>query len=193
MACYVRKDICYSLRNFFPDNIENIFIEIMLPKTKPFCVGIFYRPPNQYSFLDDITTGFSKLSQETRDFFILGDMNINILINGKMIFENNKNSLSSNAPLSTILIKYKEFCSLFNLRQLIKSATRITSNSSSLIDHILTNAEDKISGSGIIDTSLSDHQLIFCTRKIIKTKCYTHKDIQCRSFKIIPVINSMNY
>ena len=59
----------------------------------------------------------------------------------------------------------------------------MTSNTSSLIDHILTNANDKISNSGVIDVGLSDHQLIFCTRKLLKTKFNFHKKIKCRSFK----------
>ena len=59
----------------------------------------------------------------------------------------------------------------------------MTSNTSSLIDHIVTNANDKISNSGVIDVGLSDHQLIFCRRKLLKTKFSFHKKIKCRSFK----------
>ena len=39
---------------------------------------------------------------------------------------------------------------------------------SSLLDHILTNASWKISQKGVIDVGLSDHQLICCTRKKFK-------------------------
>ena len=63
------------------------------------------------------------------------------------------------------------------------SATRITSSTSSLIDHILTNANEKISNSGVIDVALSDHQLIFCTRKLSKVKLKYHRKIKCRSFR----------
>ena len=66
---------------------------------------------------------------------------------------------------------------------MINSPTRITANSSSLIDHILTNASDKISKAGIIDIGISDHQLIFCTRKLLRSKPNTHKTIRCRSFE----------
>ena len=180
---YIRQNICYSLKNIFPINIENIFVDIMLPKTKPFCVGIFYRPPLQNDFLEDIHLGFSKLSQEAKDIFVMGDMNINTFIDGRNILENTKNTLSSERPLTSMATKYKEFCSDFSLKQLIGTPTRITTNSSTLIDHILTNAKDKISTSGIIDTGLSDHQMIFCTRKLTRVKFNTHKHIQCRSFK----------
>ena len=158
VACYICQNICYNSKNVFPSTVEKVFFDIILPKTKPFCVGIFYRPPNQYGFLENINLGFSKLRQETNDIFVMGDMNINIYVNGKTIFENSKNTLSSNTPLSSITSKYKEFCSCFALIQLIEFPTRITKNSSSLIDHILTNAKEKVSNFRIIDTGLSDHQ-----------------------------------
>ncbi len=40
-----------------------------------------------------------------------------------------------------------------------------------------------ISQSGVVDISLSDHQLIYCTRKKTKIKPGTHKTIKIRSFK----------
>ena len=46
----------------------------------------------------------------------------------------------------------------------------VTTNTSSLLDHILTNAGWKISQKGVIDVGLSDHQLIYCTRKVLRTK-----------------------
>ena len=155
----------------------------MLPKTKPFSVGILYRPPSFYNFLDDLNESFYKLSPETTDIFILGDMNINVFLEGKNIFRNAKTYTSSSSPVETILKKYKEFCSTFSLVQMINSPTRITNNSVSLIDHVLTNSSDKISNSGVIDTGLSDHQLIFCTRKLVREKVHSHKNIKCRSFK----------
>ena len=40
------------------------------------------------------------------------------------------------------VIKFQEFCSLHNQKQLIKSPTRITENKSSLLDHVITNCSD---------------------------------------------------
>ena len=155
----------------------------MLPKTKPFSVGILYRPPSFYNFLDDLNEIFYKLSPETTDIFILGDMNINVFLEGKNIFRNAKTYTSNSSPVETILKKYKEFCSTFSLVQMINSPTRITNNSVSLIDHVLTNSSDKISNSGVLDIGLSDHQLIFCTRKLVREKVHSHKNIKCRLFK----------
>ena len=79
--------------------------------------------------------------------------------------------------------KYAQICSILGLKQLIKHPTRITCHTSTLIDHIITNCEEKVTQSGVIDTSLSDHQLIFCTRKIKRVKTNNHKQISFRSLK----------
>ena len=59
---------------------------------------------------------------------------------------------------------------------MIDCPNRITSNTSTLIDHILRNTQENISQSGVIDTAISDHSLIYCTRKISKAKCNRHKE-----------------
>ena len=45
------------------------------------------------------------------------------------------------------------------------------------------NRYTKVTQSGVINTSLSEHQLIFCTRKIKTVKTNNHKQISFRSFK----------
>ena len=52
--CYIRQDVSYNIKDVFPSTIENIFVNILLPKTKRFTVGIIYRSPNQNNFLEDI-------------------------------------------------------------------------------------------------------------------------------------------
>ena len=54
---------------------------------------------------------------------------------------------------------------------------------STLIDHIISNCEEKVTQSGAIDTSLSDHQLIFCNRKIKRVKTNNYKQISFRLLK----------
>ena len=50
MACYVRNDISFNIRENFSNKIESIFVDILLPKTKPILIGIVYRPPDQSGF-----------------------------------------------------------------------------------------------------------------------------------------------
>ena len=85
-----------------------------------------------------------------------------------------------NCPLMS---KYKELCQTFSLKEVIQESTCIRSTTSSLLDHILTNAGSKISQKGVIDVGLSNHQLIYCTQKIIRTKANMHNQIRFWSLK----------
>ena len=61
VACYIRNNICFNRKNCLSDNIENIFIDLLFPKTKPISVGIIYKPPSQSQFLQQIITEFEAL------------------------------------------------------------------------------------------------------------------------------------
>ena len=47
VACYIRNDLCFNIKNIFSNSIEHAFFEILMPKVKPIAIGIFYRPPNK--------------------------------------------------------------------------------------------------------------------------------------------------
>jgi len=66
---------------------------------------------------------------------------------------------------------------------LITSPTHTTQNTTTLLDHILTNSSDRTSQTGTVEIGISDHLLTFCTRKITRTKSYDHKYIRIRSLK----------
>ena len=129
-----------------------------------------YRPHKQAGFLYKISIALESIPNFNKhETYILGDININLLHNGQTV------------PMG--IKKYRDFCSIQSLTQIIKNATRITETSSSLLDHILTNSTDKIAQSGIINVGLSDHQMIFCTRKTIKIKTGEKTRIKIRSLK----------
>ena len=52
-----------------------------------------------------------------------------------------------------------------------------------MIDHILTNTQENVSKSGVTDTAISDHSLVYYTRKIPKAKYNRHKEITFCSLK----------
>ena len=60
VACYIRSDISFNVRGDFSSEIENIFLDILLPKTKPILIGILYQPPDQSKFLDNLSTSISQ-------------------------------------------------------------------------------------------------------------------------------------
>ena len=67
--------------------------------------------------------------------------------------------------------------------QLIDTPTRVTNNSSSLIDHIYTNDTRKISQSGVIESGISDHFITYCTRKIDRGQIGRHNTVKIRQMK----------
>ena len=67
------------------------------------------------------------------------------------------------------------------MTEIIEEPTRITCSTSTLLDHIVTNSSEKVSQKGVIDVGISDHQLIYCTRKIKRIKHNIHNQIQVRS------------
>ena len=86
----------------------------------------------------------------------------------------------------------QSFLNLFNCKQLIKSPTRVTDKTSSLLDHIFTNNPSKINQSGVIRTGFSDHYLTYCTRKNIKFPLGKHKTIKFRSMKNYSQLDFLN-
>ena len=170
VLCYIRDDITYNRRENFSKDTENIFVDILLPKTKPILIGIIYRPPDQVGFIRFLSDAISNAQNfENQEVYILGDININLIPHGRLI----PNGVRA----------YREFCSLHGLTQIIKDPTRITENTSTLLDHILTNSCEKVSQFGVLDIGLSDHQMIFCTRKILKLKTGMKTFIDVRSWK----------
>ena len=164
VACYIRNDIHFNIREELIDEMESIFFDILLPKSKPILVGVVYRPPNQLNFLNNFSDKLESIFKiKIQEMHILGDINID-----------------KKSPLAKL---YNEICCLHGLKQLIDSPTRITINTSTILDHILTNSKEKITDSGIVNISLSDHQMIFFTRKNQKQKFYKHKNISVRSMK----------
>ena len=58
VACYIRNDLCFNIKNIFSNSIEHVFFEILMPKVKPITIGIFYIPPNANDFLDIFSDDF---------------------------------------------------------------------------------------------------------------------------------------
>ena len=75
-------------------------------------------------------------------------------------------NMFSSKFLSHDVKNYNQFCTITGLKQLVQSLTRSTCSPSTLIDHILIIAPSRVSQKGVINAGMSDHQLMFYTRKI---------------------------
>ena len=54
----------------------------------------------------------------------------------------------------------------FNLIQLIKSPTRTTATTKTIIDHIITNRSESVSKSGVLSCGISDNGAVFMTKSM---------------------------
>ena len=61
VACHIRNNICFNLKTCLSKNIENIFIDLLFPKTKLITIDVTYKSPNQTRFLEQIITEFQTL------------------------------------------------------------------------------------------------------------------------------------
>ena len=182
VACYIRNNLCFDIKNIFSNSIEHVFFKILIPKVKPIAIGIFYRPPDENDFFNIFSKDFQQIDSKTNEIYLLGDFNINLLQNGKFILKENQ-SYKLKSSSSALVTKYKEFCEKFSLTEIIKEPTRITSSTSTLLDHIVTNSSEKVFQKGVTDVGISDHQLIYCTRKVKTIKNNMHNQIQVQSLK----------
>ena len=66
--------------------IENIFVDILLPKTKLILIGNVYRPPDQSGFPDKISNAILNTPNfDSQEVYILGDLNINLNYTGRRV------------------------------------------------------------------------------------------------------------
>ena len=142
-----------SFTKFFPYDIETIFIEIFLPKTKPMAIGIIYRSLSQTCFLETINENYYKLDTINKETYILGAFNRNLYLNNRYAFEKCWTSVSNIIPHQ--VRKYQEFCNFFSLNQLISCLASISCSSSIIINHILASHPNRVSQK--VDIGISDN------------------------------------
>ena len=154
--------------DFERNDLERIWIETFPYNAKIFLLSIIYWPPDgsKYlfkSFSTLLNDTLNLISSEPKECIIMGDTNINYLD------KNNHNDI-------------KDIFMLNGYKQLVTKATRITEDSKTLIDTIFTNKPENISKTDTIPTSLSDHDMVGCVRKLNHLK-YESKTLHCRNYK----------
>ena len=154
VAIYIRDIIPYSERNsLIPDNIEAICLEIKKPNSKPILISTWYRPPNSNTkWLDGFEFFLQNVDNENIETVITGDFNIDLLPK--------ENESSTNRRLLELLTTYQ-------LQQIIDKPTRVTESTKTLLDLIICKTSDlKTIASGVINLGISDHNLVYISRKI---------------------------
>ena len=102
------------------------------------------------SQFDDFEEFILRIDMGNREFYMLGDINVNLIPDATSV---------NSSKLNTIF-------NIYGLNQLIEEPTRVTPNSSTLIDLCITNSPLKITNSGVVELAIIDHALVYMTRKV---------------------------
>ena len=153
-----------------------------MPKLKQILVGVSYRLPDKLRLIEYLDNSLKESNiSNIQECYLIGDFNVNLLRGNKMLLD--KQYYDSYSQASPLVTKYMDLCFSHSLHQLIAEPTRTTDRSKTPIDHILTNSAEKVIQSGVIEMVLSDHGLIYCTRKTSLLKLNEHCKISIRSMK----------
>ena len=161
VAIYVHESITYKqVLHDSSKDLEVVILFIELKKCKPLLFCNWYRPPNSkcevLSTYEDMLTF---LEENRSSVVLMGDINLNI----------------SHEPLSSECKKYCQLKDIHDLHQLnTMECTRVTSDSSSLLDHMLCNQPENVDSWGVIDIGFSDHSLSFFILEGSEFKQHVH-------------------
>ena len=153
VAIYLKDSVSCKPQKDIPDNdLKLICVEILPPKATSYVVIAWYRPPSDpVESFNKLELILSFLDKNEKGVILLGDTNCDF--NAKEGI-----ALDSNAKHLTNIYE------LFTFQQLITEPTRVTGNSSSILDHIATTSPRNIVKAGVTQISLSDHFIVFCVR-----------------------------
>ena len=134
---------------------HQLWLQVQVGRCKSIVICTVYRPPNSdlncfdAEFSDAVISALSL----NHDVHVLGDLNCNLL---------NPQHHGSLAVMN--------FCSIFNLTQVIKQPTRITETSETLIDVILASNTSLIREAKVVPAPFSDHDLVFISLGLKKKR-----------------------
>jgi len=132
MLCKPRPDLCTN-------GLEAVWVETKINQDK-LLIGSFYRPPGApVSYWGLVSENVRKINNEMVKFVILGDFNTNFLSN----------------PATKLL----DILNLFNLTQMVDKPTRITEDSQTCLDVIITQTPSLVKNIDIKAPILSDHSV----------------------------------
>ena len=144
---YIKENLAFNVRtDLYEEGMESVWVELLLPKSRGILVNSVYRSPRDNLFVEKLRGSLSRLDLG-KEIYILGDFNIDFGSKASLLYRS-----------------YMGVVNLFNLRQIIDKPTRITDNSCTILDHILTNSVGKLVNSGVFDYGVSDHLPVFCSR-----------------------------
>jgi hypothetical protein len=165
----VEKTVLKDLTEISESGFHQLWLQIQHKKMKSFLLCVCYRPPDcpVSCFTNNFMGNYIKALTFGKYIIIAGDLNCDLL------------KIAQEAKA------LNDICHCLNLTQLIDKPTRVMLRSSTLIDVIMTSNKDLIAESGVLETYISDHFLVYCSLKLklikphpicITARSYKHYD-----------------
>lgn len=151
VAIYISNNVDFEFRKkqFQLKNSESIWINLLNNKKIYTTIGVVYRHPSNTDlneFLDDFSCCMHEISSNKENFYLIGDFNINI--------EKTQRTEAANDYIDSIIAN--------GALPIITLPTRVTSTSSTIIDHVITNETKREIFPFVIRNDLSDHYPVAC-------------------------------
>ena len=169
VCMYISKKVKYKIRNDLCNansNYESCFVEIERKNAKNIIVGVLYRAHTSVdNFTSDIDIVLNKIGIENKMTYIMGDFNIDLLKD------------DTHRPIHD----YLDLIYSHSMIPTIYKPTRITENTATIIDNILTNC-DNVVKSAILVTDITDHlpTILMSNLSLDKKACSTNKSFYKR-------------
>ena len=146
----LKVNILTELTEISPSGFHQLWMQIQYRNLKSILLCTVYRPLDcsMTCFEDEFLEKHTLALTHGKEVIMIGALNCDIL---------------KNSPESRV---FRNLCSSLNLTQLITNPTRVTSQSSTLIDVIMTTNTALVAESGVMENHISDHYLIFTVLKL---------------------------
>ena len=142
-------------------------MQIQLKKLRSMLLCVAYRP--DYcplpSFVNNFMDKYTQALTFGKDILVGGDLNCDML--------------KPHSPQANALL---DLCNSVNLNRLIKEPTRVTENSSNLINVIMTSSNNIVEESGVVVSHVGDHFLVYTSLKL-KLPWSPSGSVNIRSYK----------
>ena len=154
-------------------NFENylwmISLEIIINKNK-YLFTVIYHPPakEDIKFLKKFEEYLDEIGEFPGNKIIMGDFNYDLNLT------------------TSYIQKYKDLIYKNGLDQIVNQSTRVTSQSATIIDHVITNIKNDIKVKVISTPRISDHYILHVSiDDFYRGKRQTNVDImfECRNYK----------
>ena len=166
---YVANRLCFTrLRTLELADIKGIWLKIMF-EVAAFIVGTIYRPPSDTDFFESFYVTLEKVWLKYRNVIVIGDLNADFTKNGENIIS------ATGKRLHRMLQHFDYFVAN-------DEPTRITAETSSLIDLIIASHPYSVKCTKTLELGISDHLLVYAS-VANKIKRPPPKVVTARSYK----------